>query len=143
MDGPDAGISLLDELSAAERPLVLIGGGVRAARATEACRALLASLDVPVIETVTALDVLDADDPLRLGLIGMYGNRWVNLAAMEADFVLVLGSKLDFGTIGADVNAWGKGRTIYQVDCDPGETCRVRTVHAIVSDLGEFFRSAL
>src|SRR5918912_897008 len=143
MDGPDAGISLLDELSAAERPLVLVGGGVRAAHATEACRALLGCLDVPVIASVTALDVLDADDPLRVGLLGMYGNRWANLAAMEADFVLVLGSKLDFGTIGADVNAWSKGRTIYQVDCDPGEMRRVRTAHTILADLGEFFRSAL
>jgi acetolactate synthase I/II/III large subunit len=116
---------------------------VHAARATEACRALLACLDVPVVASVTALDVLAADDPLRLGLIGMYGNRWVNLAAMEADFVLVLGSRLDFGTIGADVSAWGKGRTIYQVDCDPGEMCRVRTAHTVLSDLGEFCRLAL
>jgi acetolactate synthase-1/2/3 large subunit len=141
----DAGVlsSLFDELSAAERPLVLVGGGVRAARATEACRALLARLDVPVIASVTALDVLDADDPLRVGLLGMYGNRWANLAAMEADFVLVLGSKLDFGTIGADVNAWGKGRTTYQVDCDPGEMGRVRTARTILADLGEFCRLAL
>jgi acetolactate synthase I/II/III large subunit len=143
MDDPDVLVSLFDELGAAERPLVLIGGGVRAAHATEACRALLACLDVRVIESVTALDVLDADDPLRVGLIGMFGNRWANLAAMEADFVLVLGSKLDFGTIGADVNAWGKGRTIYQVDCDPGEMGRVRSARTIVSDLGEFCRLAL
>jgi acetolactate synthase-1/2/3 large subunit len=143
MDGADVLSSLFEELSAAERPLVLIGGGVRAARATEECRALLACLDVPVIASVTALDVLDADDPLRLGLIGMFGNRWVNLAAMEADFVLVLGSKLDFGTIGADVNAWAKSRTIYQVDCDPGEMQRVRTAHTILADLGEFCRRAL
>lgn len=143
IDGADALISLLDEMRAAERPLVLIGGGVHAARATDACRDLLACLDVPVAATVSALDVLDADDPLRLGLIGMFGNRWVNLAAMEADFVLVLGSKLDFGTIGADVNAWGKRRTIYQVDCDPGEMCRVRTARTILSDLGEFCESAL
>lgn len=143
IDDPDALIPLFDQMRAAERPLVLIGGGVRAAHATEACRALLASLDVPVAATVTALDVLAADDPLRLGLIGMFGNRWVNLAAMEADFVLVLGSKLDFGTVGADVNAWGRGRTIYQVDCDAGEMSRVRTAHPIVSDLDEFCRVAL
>jgi acetolactate synthase I/II/III large subunit len=143
MDDADVLISLFDELSAAERPLVLIGGGVHAARATEECRALLAYLDVPVIASVIALDVLDADDLLRVGLIGMFGNRWVNLAAMEADFVLVLGSKLDFGTIGADVNAWAKGRTIYQVDCDPGEMQRVRTSHTIHADLGEFCRLAL
>jgi acetolactate synthase I/II/III large subunit len=143
LDDADVLISLFQELRAAERPLVLIGGGVRAAGATEACRDLLACLDVPVLASVTALDVLDADDPLRVGLIGMYGNRWANLAAMEADFVLVLGSKLDFGTIGADVYAWAKGRTIYQVDCDPGEMQRVRTAYTILADLGEFCRTAL
>lgn len=143
MEDADVLIPLFDDLRAAERPLVIIGGGVRAAHATDACRALLACLDVPVIASVTALDVLAADDPLRLGLIGMFGNRWVNLAAMEADFVLVLGSRLDFGTIGADASAFGKGRTIYQVDCDPGEMHRVRNARTVLSDLGEFCELAL
>ena len=134
--------ALLAALAQAERPLVLLGGGVNAARAAGPCRALVAALGAPVAASVTALDVLPADDRCRLGMIGMYGNRWVNVAASEADVVLVLGSRLDFGTIGADVAAWGKARAVFQVDCDPGEMRRVRA-QSIVADLGSFFDVAV
>lgn len=132
-----------DALAAAERPMVLIGGGVRAARAAGRARTLLQRLNVPVAASVTALDVLPHEEPLRLGMIGMYGNRWVNLAMSQADVVLVLGSRLDFGTIGADVAGWGRGRTIFQVDCDPAEMRRVRRVHGVVADLAAFVDAAL
>nr|QLJ97719.1 thiamine pyrophosphate-binding protein [Micromonospora carbonacea] len=134
---------VLDELASAARPLVLIGGGVQAARAADAARHLLRRLGAPVAASVTALDVLPAEDPLRLGMIGMYGNRWVNLAVSEADFVLTLGARLDFGTLGADVAAWGRGRRVVQVDCDPGEMRRVRGVRAIVADLRSFIDAGL
>ncbi|WP_433534565.1 thiamine pyrophosphate-binding protein [Micromonospora sp. CA-249363] len=134
---------VLHELTSASRPLVLVGGGVQAAGAAEPARRLLRRLGVPVAASVTALDVLPSEDPLRLGMIGMYGNRWVNLAVSEADFVLVLGSRLDFGTLGADVAAWGRGRQVIQVDCDPGEMRRVRKARTIVAELRSFFDAAL
>jgi acetolactate synthase-1/2/3 large subunit len=134
---------LLDALAAAERPLLLVGGGVHAARAAERFRAFARCLGMPVAASVVALDVLPAGDPLRLGMIGMYGNRWVNHAACEADVVAVFGSRLDFGTVGADVVAWGRGRTVFQVDCDPGEMQRVRRAHRIEAHLGAFLDLAL
>lgn len=129
---------LLDAVASAERPVVLLGGGVPAARAADRCREFVDLLGVPAAASVMALDVLPAGHPLRLGMIGMYGNRWVNTAVAEADLVLVLGSRLDFGTIGADVAGWGRRRVVYQVDCDPGEMRRVRRTRPIVADLGAF-----
>ncbi|MFD9601992.1 thiamine pyrophosphate-binding protein [Streptomyces sp. NPDC059970] len=140
---PTAVQALLDAFAAAERPVVLVGGGVQAAQGAARARSLLQQLGVPVAASVTALDVLPVDDPLRMGMIGMYGNRWVNLALSEADFVLVLGSRLDFGTVGADVGAWSRGRTVFQVDCDPAEMHRIRAVRPIVADLGVFLDTAL
>jgi len=140
----DSGIlaAILADAAAARRPLALLGGGVQAAGAAERCRQFLERLGIPAATSVTALDVLSADHPLRLGMIGMYGNRWVNLAVEESDFVLVLGSRLDFGTLGADVAGWASRRTVYQVDCDPGEMQRVRGVHPIEADLGAFLDAA-
>jgi acetolactate synthase I/II/III large subunit len=135
--------ALFDAFAAAERPVVLIGGGVQAARAAKRARSLLQRLGAPVAASVMALDVLPADDPLRLGMIGMYGNRWVNLAVSEADFVLVLGSRLDFGTVGADVAAWRKGREVFQIDCDPGEMRRIPGARSAAADLGAFLDAAL
>ncbi|HEY8981598.1 MAG TPA: thiamine pyrophosphate-binding protein [Streptomyces sp.] len=136
---------MLEAFIAAARPTVLVGGGVQAAgaEAVTRARALLRQLGAPTASSVTALDVLPADDQLRLGMIGMYGNRWVNLAMDESDFVLVLGSRLDFGTVGADVAAWRRGRTVYQVDVDPAEMRRLRSVHPLVADLGDFLDTAL
>jgi acetolactate synthase-1/2/3 large subunit len=134
---------MLGAVAEAQRPAILIGGGVRAARAAARCRSFVHQLNVPVAASVMALDVLPAGDPLRLGMIGMYGNRWVNVIASEADLMLVLGSRMDFGTIGADVAAWGRGRAVFQVDCDPGEMRRIRRVRPIVADLGAFFDAAL
>jgi len=134
---------MLRAVADARQPVVLIGGGVQAARAADRCRAFVRQLKAPVAASVMALDVLPAGDPLRLGMIGMYGNRWVNIIASEADLVLVLGSRMDFGTIGADVAAWGRGRPVFQVDCDPGEMRRIRRVRPIVADLGAFFDAAL
>jgi acetolactate synthase-1/2/3 large subunit len=90
-----------------------------------------------------ALDVLGGDDPLFMGMIGMYGNRWTNTLMTEADVVVALGTRLDFGTIGADVGAWGRGRRIFQVDCDAAEMKRLRGARTLQSDLGEFLDSAL
>jgi acetolactate synthase-1/2/3 large subunit len=135
--------AMLDAAAAAERPLVLLGGGVNAAGAAGPCRDLLRRLGIPAVASVMAIDVLPADDPLRLGVIGMYGNRWANLAVAESDYVLVLGSRLDFGTLGADVASWRRGRVTCQVDCDPGEMRRVDAAHAIVADLHAFCEQAL
>jgi acetolactate synthase I/II/III large subunit len=57
--------------------------------------------------------------------------------------VAAFGTRLDFGTVGADVVAWGRGRTVFQVDCDPGEMQRVRRAHRIEADLGAFLDLAL
>ncbi|OXM47958.1 thiamine pyrophosphate-binding protein [Amycolatopsis alba] len=134
---------MLDAVASAQRPLLLIGGGAHAARAAGRTRTFIEELAVPVAASVMALDVLPAAHPLRLGMIGMYGNRWVNHAVAEADLVVALGTRLDFGTIGADVTAWGRGRTTFQVDCDPGEMRRVRGARTITADLGAFLDAAV
>ncbi len=130
-------------LAAAERPAIIIGGGIRAAHAAERARVLFRRLGIPVALSIAALDILPHADPLRLGLVGMYGNRWANLALAESDFMLVLGSRLDHGVLGADVSPWSRGRKIVQVDCDPGEMRRVRGIVGIVADLGAFLDAAL
>jgi acetolactate synthase-1/2/3 large subunit len=130
-------------LSRSERPVVLAGGGVRSARAHRQCRELVRRLGTPLAGSIVALDVLPANDPLRLGMIGMYGNRWVNLAVAECDCFVVLGSRLEPGTISADTGAWRKARPIFQVDCDPGEMLRIKGAHTIQADVGDFLERAL
>ena len=133
--------NLFADLRRAKRPLILIGGGVRAARAEELARRFILRAGVPVVHSLMAVDILPHNHPLRVGIIGSYGNRWANLAIGESDFILVLGSRLDIRQTGSDVEYFKGARVIYHVDCEPGEiNNRVPGCHAIVADLADFFK---
>jgi acetolactate synthase-1/2/3 large subunit len=135
---------MLADLKGASRPLILAGGGLRAGGAVPAFRELVDRLDVPVVSSLMGVDALPFAHPSRVGLIGTYGNRWANIALARADFLLVLGSRLDIRQTGADTEAFAAGRPIHHVDCDPGElNNRVLGCHAVVAQLQPFLLAAL
>ena len=134
---------MLRDLSAAERPLILAGGGIRAAGAIEPFRALVNQLGIPVVNSLLAVDVLPFDHPLRGGMIGSYGNRWNNLALGQSDFILVLGSRLDIRQTGSDTDAFKSSRVLYHVDMEAGEiNNRVKGCQPVLTHLQPFFRGA-
>lgn len=131
--------AVLSAVRKAQRPLVLVGGGVRASRAGAAARRALEALNVPVVNSLMAVDALPAGHPLRFGLIGSYANRWANHAVGRSDLLLVLGSRLDVRQTGADTAAFKSGRAIIHVDCDAAEiNNRVKGCRAVRADLGAF-----
>jgi acetolactate synthase-1/2/3 large subunit len=131
-----AAATAVADLSAAERPLILAGGGLRAGRAVGAFREMVAKLGVPVVNSLMGVDALPFDHPLRVGMIGTYGNRWGNIALSRCDALLVLGSRLDIRQTGADTDAFIAGGKIHHVDVDPGEiNNRVTGVEGLVQDL--------
>lgn len=124
------------DLAGAERPLILAGGGLRSGRAVGVFRALVDQLGVPVVNSLMGVDVLPFDHPLRVGMIGTYGNRWANIALSRCDALLVLGSRLDIRQTGADTDAFIAGGKVHHIDVDPGEiNNRVTGVEALVQDL--------
>ena len=128
----------------AARPLVLVGGGIRAAGATEALRAFVRKTRLPTVNSLMAVDVLPWEDPLRVGMIGSYGNRWANLAIGESDFLLVLGSRLDVRQTGSETRAFKGDRVIFHVDCENGEiNNRVIGCRPVVCGLKEFLEAAI
>ena len=135
---------LLDALSAAQRPLILAGGGIRSARAVDLFRTFAELAGVPVVNSLMAVDVLPYGNPLRAGMIGTYGNRWANLAVGLSDFLLVLGSRLDVRQTGSDTMAFKGNRIIYHVDIDASEiNNRVKGCEAIVTHLHPFLAVAI
>jgi acetolactate synthase-1/2/3 large subunit len=127
---------VLDDLADAERPLILAGGGLRAGRAVADFRQLVDRLGVPVVNSLMGVDALPFDHPLRVGMIGTYGNRWANIALSRCDALLVLGSRLDIRQTGADAEAFVAGRAIHHVDVDPGEVNnRITGSHELIAPL--------
>ncbi len=135
--------SVQEGFAAAEKPLILAGGGIRSGRTTTEFRQYVHLAKVPVVNSLMGVDLLPSMDPYRVGMIGSYGNRWANLALSECDFLLVLGSRLDVRQTGADTKSFEGHKTICHVDCDPGElNNRVTGCHTLVSSLADFFRIA-
>lgn len=136
--------SLLSALRRAERPLVLVGGGIRASRAWAEARRCLKTINAPVVHSLMAVDALPSGHPLRMGMIGNYGNRWANHALGRSDLLVVLGSRLDVRQTGADTAAFKRGRVIFHVDCDGSEVNnRVKGCRTVAADLTVFFNAVL
>jgi acetolactate synthase-1/2/3 large subunit len=130
---------VLRAFSVAERPLILVGGGIRSAGAGALLRQFVDIVHVPVVNSLLAVDALPYHHPQRVGLIGTYGNRWVNLAVGRSDLILVLGSRLDIRQTGAAVSAFQAGRVVYHVDIDEGEiNNRLQGCKPIVTHLRPF-----
>jgi acetolactate synthase-1/2/3 large subunit len=133
---------VIQGLARAKRPLILAGGGVSSARATALFREVVDRLGIPVVHSLMGCDLLPFHHPLRIGMIGTYGNRWANLALMRSDFLLVLGSRLDVRQTGSRTDLFQEGRQIVHVDCEPGEiNNRVQNCIPIISELNPFLEA--
>jgi acetolactate synthase-1/2/3 large subunit len=124
--------------------LILAGGGIRSARVADLLRRYASLIHVPVVTSLMGLDAIAWEDPLRVGMIGSYGNRWGNIALGTADFVLVLGSRLDVRQTGSETVAFMQGKRIVHVDCEAGEiNNRVKDCIGIAAELPDFLTAAI
>lgn len=135
---------LEESLSSAQRPLILVGGGIRSSGTLKQAQKFIKRSGIPAVNSLMAVDVLPFRDPLRVGLIGSYGNRWANLALAESDLLLVVGSRLDIRQTGANPKSFSQGKKIFHVDTEAGEmNNRIKGCVTIRSDLPAFFQQII
>jgi acetolactate synthase-1/2/3 large subunit len=108
------------QLLAAERPVIVVGGGAVISDAGEDVRALAELAGVPVVTTTTAQGILSEEHPLSLGTAGMAGWSCANETLAEADFALIIGSRLSDWGLAQGFTAKLPAR-IVQVDSDPAQ----------------------
>ena len=73
-----------------------------------------------------------------------YGNRWANYALRRADFLLVMGSRLDIRQTGADIRSFEEGKKIWHIDIEPCEINNsLKNSRGILAELGAFFAQPL
>lgn len=92
---PDDVAAALAVMAQAHRPLVLAGGGVRAAGAAARVRALAAEWGAVTATTASGRGTFDERDPHCLGLVGLYATPPLTTALADADVVLALGTALE------------------------------------------------
>lgn len=88
-----------DLIKEKRRPIIIAGGGVHYAEATQQLAAFAAAFNIPVAETQAGKSALPWDHPLNMGAIGVTGSLSANLLAKEADLIIGIGTRYsDFTT---------------------------------------------
>jgi len=118
-----------------KRPLILAGGGLICAEASEELRCLVQKTGIPVAMTLRGLGSFPGDHPLSLDMIGMHGSVYANYAAYECDLLLALGVRF-VDRVTGKVSEFAKHAKIVHIDIDPSEINKVKQAYlGIVSDL--------
>ncbi len=107
-------------INGAKKPLVYFGGGVRSAAACQPLRALLHKSNIPATYTLMAAGVLDYQDDLNLGLLGMHGCYTANKAVAETDVLIAIGTRFS-DRVALNPDNFAKQAKIIQFDIDASE----------------------
>ncbi len=144
---PEGVTRAVDMLLAAERPVILIGQGVKYGGAAADLKALAEKLDIPVAWSASGTGGIDSSHRLALGLVARNGPYQANHAARQADVLLALGVRFDDRTS----SSWLPGYSftipptkLIHVDIDPDEIGRNYPVAlGLMADVRTFLRQIL
>ena len=128
----------LEAIEKSERPLFYVGGGVQWSDAAAPLTELVRGLKIPITTTVMALGVFPSSDPLCLGMLGMHGGYWTNMAVQSCDTLIAIGARFDDRVTGRLADFAPNAKTIIHVDIDPASISKNIKVHIpIVGDIKE------
>ena len=115
---------MVEEILAAKRPVLFVGGGIIRGNAAEQLTVLARLLRIPVTATLMGKGAYPETDPLYLGVPGMHGTAYANLAMDQADLIICIGARFDDRVTG-DVSRFAPNARIIHADVDPAEIGKV------------------
>jgi len=126
----------------ADRPAILAGNGIRLSNSLNDFRRLIDNLNIPVLTTWKAVDFLPDNHPLYAGRPGAIGQRGANFTQQNADCLLIIGARLDFGQTAYNHANFARGARKIMVDIDAAEIDKMQMEIEVpvVSDAGDFLR---
>ncbi|HEU4760083.1 MAG TPA: biosynthetic-type acetolactate synthase large subunit [Dehalococcoidia bacterium] len=117
---PDEVAKAAELIEQSERPVVIAGHGVHIAQAYHELRELAEKANLPVITTLLGLSCFPGSHPLYLGMPGMHGMYWNNIAISESDLVIGIGMRFDDRVTGR-LKDFAPNAKIIHVEIDPAE----------------------
>lgn len=136
---------IIERFNASERPLLMIGNGVRLAHAEKDLDQLLNTLGIPVASTWVAMDLIGSDHPLYVSRPGTLAPRAANFALQNCDFLLSIGARLDLPVVGWSAAEFARAAHKVMVDIDPAELGKLSQFMntMVCADAGDFIREFL
>lgn len=109
---------ILLRIGASKRPCFLLGCGIKQSGLKEEVKHIVESLDIPVVASMPAVDILSKNSKNCFGFIGANGHRYGNFVLGKCDLIIAIGTRLDLKQVGNDRNEFAKQATIIRVDID-------------------------
>lgn len=139
----------ISKLLSAKRPLVLIGAGCKQNGVGEKLVSVFKKYSIPMVFTWGSIDLLNKDDPLNLGILGINGERGANFAAFSTDVFIGFGTHLSDQITGREKELFAHKAEKYIVDLDSKECLRLQgfvnpinlDLRAIINQLVDYILS--
>lgn len=103
----------LDMLCQAERPVLICGYGIHLAKSEEIFIQLIEKLNIPIVSSWTASDLMDTNHDNYLGRSGIFGDRASNFAVQNADLLFILGSRMSIPQVGYNYQTFAREARIF------------------------------
>lgn len=132
-------------LQKAQRPAMIVGSGVRNAHCEAELLKFAERFQIPVLTSISGVDLIPSDHPLFFGRPGILGERPANLIMQNSDLFLVLGTRMGIRICGYAYETVAREATKVMVDIDPNELNKptFRPDVKIESDAGNFLGAVL
>lgn len=121
-------------IEAAEKPVILTGGGIILADMAPTLQHIVTNMHVPVVTTLMGKGAVPDTYDSHLGMAGMHGSYAANMAITECDLLVAIGTRFDDRLTG-DVENFAPNATIVHFDIDKVEINKI--VHADISVNGD------
>jgi len=121
-------------ISQAKKPIIYAGGGIITSGAQRELKELAEKIQAPVVLTLMGLGGFPSSHPLSLGMLGMHGTVYANLAIQNADLIITCGARFDDRVTGR-LDAFAPYAKIIHIDIDPASISKnVKVDVPIVGD---------
>ena len=123
-------------IEAADRPLLLFGGGVVKADASDVARKFAIDYDIPVVTTMPGIGTMPEDHDLCLSWAGMHGTGYANMAINHTDLLIAVGTRFDDRLTGG-IETFAPSAEVIHVDIDPAEISKnIHADYPLIGDAG-------
>ncbi len=116
----DAILRAAEFIEKAERPVIYAGGGIIKSGGSEVLQEFAHKTGIPVANSLMGLGSIDRNDPLSLGMVGMHGSNEANLAVINSDTIIAIGTRFSDRATG-NITSFMRDKKIIHIDIDPTE----------------------
>ncbi len=132
---------LIYRIKSAQRPILMVGGGIVYSDATFTLREFAERYNIPVVQTFMGLGVIPSNHPLSLGMLGMHGARYTNMVLEQCDLLIGLGVRFDDRATGK-VEAFCPQADIIHIEIDSSEIGKIKNpAFSIQADVAQILEA--